>query len=195
MCALEECFRRSIAILEKQFGTDAKQLIHPVVYLATVEVLQRRQSTAEPLLLRGLRLAEKYQDSFYQESCLDALSVCYGQLGEYWKVEPLLEREMKSIESAKGVDDVHLSPVLHQLGHMNWLMGQYNQAEQCFFAQCGAREEGLRYVSREQLANAPLPVRLVQSRRAERMIHFGFGARSLNMRRSNCLVITRFAAL
>jgi tetratricopeptide (TPR) repeat protein len=134
-------FQESIAVFEAQLGKETKELVEPLVMLGGNYLIEGKYLLAEPLLLRGVNLADRHKDLVHQEFGLSFLQSCYDALGQYSKAEPVIERLLKHQERLFGPNDPSLCSTLHSLGHMYWKMGQYADAEKSFLRSAAIGKE------------------------------------------------------
>jgi tetratricopeptide (TPR) repeat protein len=140
----EKAFQRCIDILETQLGKEARPLELPLLCLGQIHQLKGNHLAAEPFHLRCARIAEKHNDADNLLLALGGLEGVYTHLGQFSKLQPLLERLLRLEEKSYGVNDPRLCGTLHMMGHMYWKMGQYVDAEQAFLrsADIGKKKTG-----------------------------------------------------
>jgi len=109
---------RVVAIQEKRFGAEHREVATALVLLARLHFFKNEVAKAEPLIQRALAIEEKALGPEHPElvSILNRLAGAYALRGEFAKSESLLQRALAIMEKAFGTEDVHLLPQLDRLG-------------------------------------------------------------------------------
>ena len=137
----EPLLKRSLAIAEKQRGSDDPSVRNPLSSLALLYKRQGRYADAEPLYKRVLALAEKDRggpDNTYVQSALNDLIEVYSEQARHADAEPLMRRLFalaeKKYESdpQNVVNHLTLHTALNRLGRLLQDTARLDEAEGLF---------------------------------------------------------------
>jgi CHAT domain-containing protein len=128
--ALEPC-GRSLAIGEKELGSQHLGIAHSLSNLADVYKAKGEYAKAEPLyqralLIRDKELGREHLDVTYS---LEKLADLYYKMGNYAKAEPLYLRALLIREKVLGTEDLDVATSLNDLAALYYREADYAKAE------------------------------------------------------------------
>jgi tetratricopeptide (TPR) repeat protein len=129
----EDAYSLALAIDERAFGEEYKQVASLLNNLALVSQEQGKYAEAEPLFQRSLSLHEQYRPE--QEgvaATLSNLAELYVDLGRYADAEPLFKRAISIGEKTWGAGNDHVATILSNLARLYDKEARYQEAEPLF---------------------------------------------------------------
>jgi CHAT domain-containing protein len=126
----EPLLKLAIPIVEKNLGPDNIYLGRMLVRLSGIYRDLGRYSESEPLLKRGLAIAEKVSpDQPDLDHALNELGILYNTTGRYADVESAYRRALALEEKRLGPDSPELGSALHNLAALYTDLGRYAEAD------------------------------------------------------------------
>jgi CHAT domain-containing protein/Tfp pilus assembly protein PilF len=141
----ELLYQRSLAILEKAFGTEHPNVAQSLNNLAALYDSQGRYNQAEPLYQRSLAIREKVLGEKHPDTAqsLNNLASLYVYQQRYREAEPLLQRSLAIYENAFGTEHPNVAQSLQNQGFLYFFQGRFREAAPLFQRSLILREKVL----------------------------------------------------
>jgi tetratricopeptide (TPR) repeat protein len=137
----EKAYRDALKTLEKQLGADASDLAGPIADVADCLRDQDKDSAAEPLYRRALKVAEAGGKDTV-DAALAALDLgsCLLRLKKVKDAEPILKKASEVLGVAKDADPEDLLDMATAMGDLRMAQGKPEHAEPHYKKVVDARE-------------------------------------------------------
>jgi CHAT domain-containing protein/Tfp pilus assembly protein PilF len=141
----EPLFKRSLAIQEKAFGPDHRDVATVLNNLAALYDNQGRYAEAEPLYKRSLAIREKALGPDHPDvaNALINLAWLYDHQGRSADAEPLYKRSLAIYKKALGPDHPDVAQALNNLAVLYYHQGRSADAEPLYKRALAIREKAL----------------------------------------------------
>ena len=128
--AAEKLYRRVLELREKFLPPESSQIASALNNLGAVLHEEGRDLEADPLLRRGLLLAENAHDDKTMGALLNTLGIVLYTMGEDARAEPVLRRSIALFEKAEGPDSLDAGKARNNLATVYMRQSEFLKAEE-----------------------------------------------------------------